>query len=114
MHNRRVSASLRRVLTAAVGIAFVIALLPSAGDARPATPTRPARPAQEDPTSSGGGDETAVINIDVDVANDQSAEVSVALDDLESNVKTQLVDLRAAENQLAAAQGTVDTADAAV
>ena len=113
LDNRRVSASLRRVLTVAVGIAFVIALLPSAGEARPGTPAAPRRPAQEDPSAGGDGD-TAVIDIDVDVATDQSAEVATALDDIEGNVKAQLVDLRVAENELATAKGKVDTADAAV
>jgi len=112
LDNRRVSAPVRRVLIAAVGIVFVIALLPAAGEALPATPAAPERPAQEDPGSGGG--EAAVIDIDVDVATDASSEVTGALDDLESNVKSQLVDLRAAENEVATAQGTLDLAEAAV
>jgi LAS superfamily LD-carboxypeptidase LdcB len=111
LDNRRVLASLRRVLSAAVGIALLIALLPSAGSALPATAASPARPTQEDPGSSA---EAAVIDIDVDVATDTSAEVSGALDDLANNVKTQLVDLRTAENAVATAQGNLETAEAAV
>jgi LAS superfamily LD-carboxypeptidase LdcB len=119
LDNRRVSAPLRRVFVAAVGIVFVIALLPSAGDARPAAPAAPARPRQEDPGGSGGGDAgggdaRAVIDIDVDVATDDSAAVTGALDDLERNVKSQLLDLRAAENEVATAQGNLDLAEAAV
>jgi hypothetical protein len=112
LENRRVSASLRRVLTAAVGIAFAIALLPAAGDAHPARPAAPARPAQEGP--GGGAVDAAVIDIDVDVATDASAEVASALDDLEGNVTAQLVDLRAAENEVATAQTNLESAEAAV
>jgi LAS superfamily LD-carboxypeptidase LdcB len=107
LENRRVSASLRRVSTAAVGIALLVALLPSAGEARPETPT------QEDPSSGGGGD-TAVIDIDVDVSTDASSEVVSTLDDIEGNVKAQLLDLRSAQHQVAVAQGTLDDAEAAV
>jgi LAS superfamily LD-carboxypeptidase LdcB len=117
LNHRRVSVPLRRVLTAAVGIAFAIALLPSAGDALPDEPATPARPAQEAPSGGGGGDAGgagAVIDIEVDVANDPTGEVEVTLDDIEGNVKAQLMDLRVAENDLATAQGSLDLAQAAV
>jgi LAS superfamily LD-carboxypeptidase LdcB len=83
---------------------MAVTLVPARGDARPV---------QEEPLASSVS-ENAVIDIDVDVARDQSAAVTSALEDLEANVNRQLTDLRAAETQVSNAEGALDLARAAV
>jgi hypothetical protein len=78
-------------------------------------PTRgEARTVQEDPSSGGDFSDTAIVDINVEVSNGQSADVITTLGDIQNNVAQQLTDLNAADAALATAQNELDAADKVV
>jgi hypothetical protein len=72
--------------------------------------------AQEDPSAQGdrAAASQAIVQIDVDVATGDAAEVSGTLEELQANVANQLSQLDAAQTAVTAAETAVTEADAAV
>jgi peptidoglycan LD-endopeptidase LytH len=97
--------------------AITAALLMTAAASALVAPEASARPSQEDPSSGSGEDaasERGLVDIDVDVANDDTSSVAEALGDIDGNVADQLAQLRSAEDAVNAALGRLAEADAAV
>jgi murein DD-endopeptidase MepM/ murein hydrolase activator NlpD len=74
--------------------------------------TSNASPSQEGP--EGGGDDEALVAIDVDVADGDAAAITGALDEMQANVGAQLKQLTDAENGVKAALDKLSAADSAI
>jgi len=72
-----------------------------------------ATPVQEGPSDTGS-DEEAVVAIDVQVADGDAAAITQALDEINANVGTQLMQLNAAETTIAEKLGALADADTAI
>lgn len=100
-----------RIGRRALGVVLVVAV------AAPFAPTAgEARPTQEDPTSASDAqfNDSAIVDIPVDVAAGESSDVIGTLDDIKNNVARQLGDLEAADSAVDTAQTELDQADEAV
>ena len=98
----------RRVLAVVVTVVAAAPFAPTAGEARPTRPT------QEDPSSSAGFSDTAIVDIDVEVSTGESSDVIGTLENIKSNVSAQMADLQAADTAVSTAQDELDAADEVV
>ncbi|HEY8543546.1 MAG TPA: M15 family metallopeptidase [Acidimicrobiales bacterium] len=107
-------------------VAALGTFVPTRGDARPASPSSPASPGspgspaspavpgQEDPSGSAEYSDTAIVDIPVEVAEGEPADVIGTLEEIEVNVSRQLADLHAADNAVRAAQAELEEATSVV
>jgi murein DD-endopeptidase MepM/ murein hydrolase activator NlpD len=89
----------------AVSIAAVAAVAPGASNATPS---------QEGPSDTAGGDEDALVAVDVDVADGDAVALTGALDEMNTNVATQLKQLDDAEAAVQAQLAKLALADTAI
>ena len=102
---RRGFRTLRRGLAIAVVVAAVASLAPTRGEARPV---------QESPSTGIDFSESALVDISVEVASGESADVVDTLDSIKANVARQMADLTTADAALTTAQAELEAADQAV
>jgi len=96
-----------------VALALTVAL---SGGAFVLTSRGDARPAQEEPTAGSAGQfsDTAIVDVNVDVAAGDNAGVIDTLETIQGNVARQLSDLEKANVQVEQAQNRLDAADKVV